>query len=251
MQLLKILQALSSGIVFLLPAATYVRIVYSGHYARHLGFVKAGRNTMYILAAIAMISALPFVYWLGELNRLVPLPDYATSIEEDASRQLEAFLKYTGLPGVLVNVFIIAVLPAIGEELCFRGVLQKIMMELTRNVWGGILLTGFIFSVMHFQFEGFLPRFFLGVVLGMLYWYSGSIWTSFLAHFSVNAIQVVVASYQPEFISGDPAIPTLLAVSSGCAAGVVLYYYRSISGRRTNEVQWDEQTGNKGTSQGG
>lgn len=247
-QVLKVLQALSSVIVFLLPAATYVRIVYKGHYARHLGFVKAGKNTMYVLAVIAMISALPFVFWLGELNRLVPLPEYATSIEESASKQLEAFLNYTGLPGVLVNLFIIALLPAIGEELCFRSVLQKIMMQLTRNVWGGILLTGFLFSVLHFQFEGFIPRFFLGVVLGMLYWYSGSIWTSFLAHFSINAIQVIVASYQPEFISSDPAIPPLLAVSSGCAAGVVLYYYRSISVMRTNEVQWDEQMGNKGSS---
>ena len=184
---------------------------------------------MYILAVVALFFSLPFVFWMGELNQKIPLPTWMTSMEKDALEQMQAFLKVNNPIDVWVNVFIIAMLPAIGEELCFRSVLQRIMIRLTRSPWAGILVTGFLFSLLHFQFEGFLPRMLLGIILGALYWYSGSIWTSILAHFFNNALQVLVVSYMPKYVDTNPSIPVLIAVVSLIATLAILYFYRKIS----------------------
>ena len=225
----KWLQGLSSIVIFLLTAFVFTLITYTGKPFYFLGFKKANQPNMYILAVVALFFALPFVFWMGELNQKIPLPTWMTSMEKDALEQMQAFLKVNNPIDVWVNVFIIAMLPAIGEELCFRSVLQRIMIRLTRSPWAGILVTGFLFSLLHFQFEGFLPRMLLGIILGVLYWYSGSIWTSILAHFFNNALQVLVVSYMPKYVDTNPSIPVLIAVVSLIATLAILYFYRKIS----------------------
>ncbi|MBC7850770.1 MAG: CPBP family intramembrane metalloprotease [Chitinophagaceae bacterium] len=225
----KVLQALSSIVIFLLPALIFAFIVFRGKYARFLGFQKAEKQNMYVLGVLVMLLALPFVFWLGELNRHVQLPQWMKMLESDAATQMEAFLKINKPIDVVINVVIIALFPAICEELCFRSVLQRIMINICRNPVTGIIVTGFLFSALHFQFEGFLPRMFLGIVLGTLYWYSGSIWTSILAHFINNAVQVIIVSYAPRYVNENPAFPVLLALASGLAVAAILYFYRKQS----------------------
>lgn len=225
----KWLQGLSSVVIFLLPAFFFSLITYTGRPFYFLGFKKADKPNMYLLAVAALLFSLPFVFWLGAMNQKVNLPTWMTSMEADAMKQMQAFLKVNHPWDVWVNVFIIALLPAIGEELCFRAVLQRMMIRLTRNAIAGILITGFLFSVLHFQFEGFLPRFFLGILLGFLYWYSGSIWTSILAHFANNALQVLVVSYMPKYVDKDPSMPILVAVVSVVATIAILYFYKKES----------------------
>ena len=94
---------------------------------------------------------------------------------------------------VAINLLVIALIPAIGEELTFRGVLQQALVRGTKNVHVAIILSAAIFSFIHFQFYGFLPRMFLGILLGYLFYYSGSIWTSILMHFVNNGTVVVLA----------------------------------------------------------
>lgn len=115
---------------------------------------------------------------------------------------------------VVINVFIIALLPAIFEEVCFRGVLQRILIQMFKNPWTGIIVTGAFFSAFHMQFQGFLPRMFLGILLGAVYWYSGSLWVSILAHFFTNAVQVIAATYYPKMIEEDPSVPFYWALLS-------------------------------------
>ena len=93
--------------------------------------------------------------------------------------------------GLLLNMIVIALIPAIGEEMTFRGVLQQ---WLTRkmNPHLAILLSAAIFSFIHFQFYGFLPRMFLGVLLGYMFYITGSLWTSILMHFLNNGTAVVL-----------------------------------------------------------
>lgn len=225
----KWLQGLSSIVIFLLTAFIFTLITYTGKPLYFLGFKKANQSNMYILAVVALFFSLPFVFWMGELNQKIPLPTWMTSMEKDALEQMQAFLKVKSPIDVWVNVFIIALLPAIGEELCFRSALQNIMIRMTRSPWAGILITGFLFSLLHFQFEGFLPRMLLGIILGILYWYSGSIWTSILAHFFNNALQVLVVSYMPKYVDTNPSIPVLIAVVSLIATLAILYFYRKIS----------------------
>jgi hypothetical protein len=184
---------------------------------------------MYMLAMLCILIAMPFVIWLGELNQHIPLPEWMTRMEKDAGKQMAIFLKAGNTFDILVNVFIIAFLPALCEEICFRGALQRIIIHICKNAWLGIVITAILFSALHLQFQGFLPRMFLGIILGALYWYSGSLWTSILAHFVNNAVQVVAISYAPEYIDKNPSMPLFAALISGVAVCGILWVYKSFS----------------------
>lgn len=226
---MKWIQAVSSILIFLLPALLYAIITFSTRPLYHLGLRPPEKRLMLGLAVLCILLAFPFVIWLGELNQHIPLPKWMTEMEKDTARQLEALLKVNSPIDIFVNVFIIAVLPAICEELCFRGALQRIIIHCSKNAWLGIIITSILFSALHLQFQGFLPRMFLGVVLGALYWYSGSLWTSILAHFVNNGVQVVAVSYAPEYASENPSIPALAGIASGIVVFIILWVYRRFS----------------------
>jgi membrane protease YdiL (CAAX protease family) len=225
----KAVQAISSVLLFIIPPFFFARFTFNGNYAYFLGFRNAEKANMYILAILGMLMAMPFVIWLGQLNELIPLPDFLTKMEEETSKQLIAILKVRSVWDIVVNVFIIALLPAIGEELFFRGALQRVVIQLCRNPWVGIVLTAVLFSALHLQFSGFLPRLFLGIALGAFYWFSGSIYTSMVAHFANNAVQVIAASYAPEYIDKNPQTPVLAAIASGIVVWAILWYFQKQS----------------------
>lgn len=241
LSMMKLMQGLSSILVFCLPALAFAFLVYTGRRSYFLGFRKAERENMYPLAAIAMVLSLPFVFFLGELNQRLPLPSWMMTMEKDTAEQMRYFLKANSSWDVIYNVFIIALLPAIGEELCFRAVLQRIMIHMTKNVWVGILIAAALFSALHLQFQGFFPRMFLGVLLGLLYWYSGSIWTAIVGHFLNNALQVLAVTYMDVPADKNPGIPILMAIISGIAVFAIVYFYRKQSTASWNKEFAPEQ----------
>lgn len=227
--IMKWIQGGSSILIFLLPAFLYARISFSARPFYFLGLKKAEKSGMYGLAILCILLAFPFVIWLGELNQNIPLPDWMTALEKDTAKQMEALLKVNKPSDILVNVMIIAVLPAICEELCFRGALQRILIHCTKSPWVGIIVTSILFSALHLQFQGFLPRMFLGVVLGALYWYSGSLWPSILAHFVNNGVQVIAVSYAPKYLNENPTIPVFAGLISGIIIFIILWVYARLS----------------------
>ena len=112
-------------------------------------------------------------------------------LEEKAKVLTQQMLYTPSVKQLILNLAIIALLPALGEELFFRGILQKHLIEWFKKDLWGILTAAFIFSAFHFQFLSFLPRFILGIVLGYLFVSSKSIWLNMLAHFTNNALAVV------------------------------------------------------------
>lgn len=225
----KFLQALASIILFILPVFIFARFTFTGNYGYFLGFRRAEKSNMYILGILGIFLAMPFVFWLGDLNSRIPLPSNLVKLEEESSKQMAAFLKASTPLDIVVNVFIIALLPAICEELFFRSGLQRIIIHITRNPWAGIVMTAIIFSAFHMQFAGFLPRMFLGIVLGAFYWFSGSIYTSMIAHFVNNAVQVIAASYAPKYIDKNPETPVLAAIVCGIAVWAILWFFQKQS----------------------
>ena len=103
----------------------------------------------------------------------------------------EAFLNVKTIPGLAFNIFMIAFLPAIGEELLFRGVIQRIFTNMTKNFHWGIWISAILFSALHMQFYGFVPRVLLGAIFGYLLVWSGSMWLPIVGHFLNNAFAVV------------------------------------------------------------
>ncbi|MBQ7530748.1 MAG: CPBP family intramembrane metalloprotease [Paludibacteraceae bacterium] len=150
-----------------------------------------------LLSMGVMITAIPLINCLVALNGLLSLPEsmsgleqWMRSAEEQAEWLLKRFMTYhDGAWWMLpVNIMVLAVLPAIGEELTFRGVLQSFFRNRHVAVW----LTAFIFSFVHFQFYGFLPRLLLGAMLGYALVWSGRIGYSMLMHATNNALSVIV-----------------------------------------------------------
>jgi membrane protease YdiL (CAAX protease family) len=139
---------------------------------------------------------------------------------------VEAFLKVHHPYDPVINVLIMAVVPAFCEEVCFRGALQRIMIQICKRPMAGILVSAFLFSFFHFQFEGFLPRMFLGVLLGAAYWYSGSLWVPIIAHFFFNASQILLAMYDPGIVSKNPTIPLKLVLFSLVIVAGLFYALR-------------------------
>jgi membrane protease YdiL (CAAX protease family) len=211
---LKLLQGLNTVIVFALPALLYARLTFRQHPGYYLGLRPVGKNIFYGLAVALLLFSFPLEGWLGELNKLIHLPPSAVKMEEEADKQINAFLRVDSPKDIFINVFLIALLPAVCEELCFRGALQRILIQIFKSPWLGILVTGMFFSAFHMQFQGFLPRMFLGMLLGAIYWYSGSLWTSILAHFFYNGIQVLAVSFYPKMIHEDPTVPVYAALIS-------------------------------------
>ncbi|MCD4774410.1 MAG: CPBP family intramembrane metalloprotease [Bacteroidales bacterium] len=155
-----------------------------------------------MLAGFFMILlAMPVVSYLVEINEMLSLPDSFSGLEnwmresEDKAMELtEAFLDVGTISGLSVNLLIIAIIPALGEEFMFRGIFLRLFKEWTKNIHLAVIISAVLFSALHLQFYGFLPRMMLGIILGYLFVWSGSIWVPVLVHFTNNAA-AVIASY--------------------------------------------------------
>jgi len=229
MTTMKWIQAISSLVLFFLPAVLFALFTFRGNYFYFLGFKPAEKASMYILGIGCMLLAFPLVFWLGDINQRIPMSATMMEMEKQAAKQMEAFLKINGPGDIIINLVVIALLPAICEEIFFRGAMQRVIIHLTRRPWVGIIITAALFSALHFQFQGFLPRMFLGVILGALYWFSGSLWTSIVAHFITNAVQVLAASYATKYINENPSVPIYLALVSAVAVYGILRIYQRMS----------------------
>lgn len=163
----------------------------------YLQLKTKSKPSLYVLVAITMIAAIPFINLLTELNRQISLPEALAPIENwmrATELQLEEvtlrMLNVHAVSDLIFNLLLIAVLAGLGEELFFRGILQKIFSE-WRNAVLAIWLAAFIFSAIHLQFYGFFPRMLLGAFFGYLLFWSGNLWLPILAHTINNGIAVL------------------------------------------------------------
>jgi hypothetical protein len=152
----------------------------------------------YLIVPLIMVASIPFINYLVSFNEGIHLPPSWNSLEtwmKESEKNAEAltkvFLQAGNWKDLVSNLLLIALLPAIGEELLFRGVLQKQFSELAKNHHIGIWIAAFLFSFMHFQFYGFIPRLVLGVLLGYIFYFSASLWLPIIAHFTNNAMAVI------------------------------------------------------------
>ncbi|HVV05285.1 MAG TPA: type II CAAX endopeptidase family protein [Puia sp.] len=232
-------QMLASIGVFALPGWLFARMTTHGKASDLLGFRKAQLPVFYAIGVLLLLLSFPFEGWLGQLNRHIPLSQWMVTAEKEATEKMGSFLRVDSTMDIVVNVIIIAAIPAVCEEICFRGALQRILIQCFNSPWAGIVFTGAFFSAFHLQFQGFLPRMFMGILLGAAYWYSGSLWVSILAHFFINATQVIAVSYYPKMIDEDPYVPVYLALLSLAIVVGLLSVFRRRSRTSYAEVYAD------------
>ena len=180
-----------------------------------------------VLALLLMIISTPFVLFTLQLNQQIPLPESFKVAEEQAELVLKGLLNMEYPAELIGNLILIAVLPAIGEEIVFRGIVQRQLMRVMLNPYVALFVAAVIFSLAHFQMEGFIPRLVLGMVLGWLYWKSGNLWVPSIAHLFNNGAQVLGQYLHKQGLSSvnledDISVPVVAALLSLLlAAGVI------------------------------
>jgi hypothetical protein len=195
-------------------------------------------NEIAIVVLLAL-CILPINGIIGELNAAMKFPDWLAGLEEwmrlkeDEAAELTRLLIPSDSAGVMfLNLFIIAVLPAISEELFFRGVLQRIFYGFFKSPHISIWVTAALFSAIHLQFYGFVPRLILGLSFGYLYYWGRTLWLPVIAHFVNNATAVVFEYFQgSETVSSIPDIEIwktfLILPVPVFISVVILLYFRN------------------------
>lgn len=229
---LKMMQVMQALGLFIVPAIVFAKLDSTGM----LNYLKLNKKPfLYTLlcAVLIMLSAQPLINWMAEINSLMPAPEWMHKSEKEAGEITKIFLQMNGMSDLLINLFMIALIPAVGEELLFRGLFQPLFQKLTQNHHLGIWLSAILFSALHMQFLGFFPRMFMGAAFGYLLLWSGSLWLPIIGHFVNNAGAVFIAyliqkSGMPQEVetvgAGDGG--TLYVIVSAILVGVLLYVVR-------------------------
>jgi len=169
-------------------------------------------NLWAIILTIIIVISFMFVNTVFiEWNMNFSFPGFLSGFEEWAREKEEElklitdFLTEFNSFGQFIIVFIIvAVIPGIGEELIFRGILQNKFHLFFKNIHVAIIVTAILFSGFHMQFFGFLPRLFLGILFGYIYYWSGNLWYPILGHFINNGFTLIlIYLYQAGYIGID------------------------------------------------
>jgi uncharacterized protein len=204
LDVVKYFQIIQSIFLFLVPALIAAWL-FSQDTLQYLQADRKPEGMTLLIVILTVIVAIPFLNALALFNSEMVLPPWMHSLEVRIKSMEESAGKLTGLfltggDGftLALNLFMIAVLPALGEEFLFRGLIQRLFTELARNKHVGIWLAAFLFSFIHFQFYGFLPRFLLGLYFGYLLAWSGSIWVPVTGHFINNGIAVLYYHFAAE-----------------------------------------------------
>jgi membrane protease YdiL (CAAX protease family) len=189
------LLAIQSFAMFLLPPFLAAKFIVPRFSNVFLGTLRKPLIISSLRSVLMVLIAMPFISFASSANALLPLPQWAADMEAAAKQLTEQLLSRADAKSFLLNLLVMAVLPAVSEELFFRGYVQRVMRSWVKNPHWAILVTAVFFSAFHLQFAGFVPRFLLGAMLGYLFYWSGSLWLSVIAHFTNNAIAVCAYFY--------------------------------------------------------
>ena len=207
--LLKYLQIVQSVALFIIPPLIVVRL-FGAEPKQYLNLVKRPRIISLAIVVVIVLSAIPFINFLEDVNAKMKLPSVLSGLEnwmkdseKNAAFLSEIFLRGNGIGALSFNLLMMAILPAIGEEMVFRGVFQKLFTELCKNKHLGIIFSAALFSALHLQFYGFVPRMMLGVIFGYLLVWSGSLWVPIAAHFVNNTMGVLFYYFHNQGVVGN------------------------------------------------
>lgn len=251
---LKVFQFFSAVGLFLIPAFV-VPILFREKLMRYLSLNKPPKLMPFMLVLPLLAIIYPFINWLNELNQALTLPEslswlmeWLKSTEKENQQLIKTFVNMDSTGQYLLNVLVIAITAAVAEEFFFRGLIQRMLYQWYGRVHLAIIITAFLFSAFHMQFFGFLPRFFLGLILGYLLLYTRTIWVPVFAHFVNNFAGITAAFLRQKGIvqvnmESQAAMnyPFATALVSLVLGGVIMFFLSRINndlfGSEGDEVQ--------------
>jgi len=238
---MKIIQAVTAIIGFFIPTLVTAALL-NKRPIKFLGFSTTGISISQVVLVILLVGAsLMVATSLSYLTNNTPIPGAwkirFDKMEQEYNSQVSAIINLKNGKDYIIALVIMGFLPALCEETLFRGGLQNFLTRGTSNPWLSIIVVSILFSLAHFSFYGFLSRFFLGIVLGALFHYSGKLWLSILAHFINNALAITLLYFYTQ--QGKPMQEAMKQDTASfwgiLAAPVVIglfYLFKNISVRR-------------------
>ncbi len=233
-------QLFSSTIIFILPALLFGYFS-SPQMLPYVGLQKNASLILLLMSIVLLFVIQPFVSWLGSFNASLNfggMQEQLVKMEELYNRAMQTFLQMRSPFDVMVNLLIMALLPAIGEELFFRGSLQKVLLRMSGKPWLAIIISSVIFALLHGTFFKVLPIFALGLMLGSVYYLTRNLWYNIIIHFLNNGFAVLAVYYgnRSDFLrklnDDQLAIPLYAAVFSLLLAFGIIYLMK----RKSEEV---------------
>ena len=189
----RVVQTVGSFCMMVIPVFLFSMFMGKNPF-RYAGFSTRMNFTQLGIVFVTAGAALFASGALAELNQWIPLPAhtaaYFKQLEDTYNKEVLSIASIKNSRDYVISLFVLALLPAIFEEMFFRGGLQQILIKWTRHAFWGILITSICFSAFHASYYGFLPRLFLGMMLGYLFFYGKNLWLNIFAHFLNNAIAV-------------------------------------------------------------
>ena len=183
---------------------------------------KGADGLSFALAIGIMVCAIPAINLLADLNSRIDLPDSLEqklrAMEESAAALTVRFLQADNLGGLLLNIGLMALLPALSEELTFRGTLQQTLAEVQKPATA-IWVTAFIFSAVHMQFYGFIPRMLMGAMFGYIFVWSGCLWIPIVMHLVNNSLAVLFYYFWEQSATGGQSLTDTKNIADTLGAG--------------------------------
>jgi uncharacterized protein len=217
-------------ISLMMPALLFAYLAHP-QAALFLGLQSPQKSHHWLWAVTLLLIALPFSSWLEEWGQHISLFKQSKNELDSYTKMANAMLNGKTIIALFANMIAVAICPAIIEELFFRACLQRLLMRF----WSAtpitmIILTAVLFSAFHGQMSGFIPRVFLGVLLGLAYYFTGSIWLSMLMHFVNNFIAIMMIwlnhnHYLTVDMNHLPPMNIYVALVSVCLTLFFLYYF--------------------------
>jgi membrane protease YdiL (CAAX protease family) len=246
-----IMQVVATCFMFLLPVMVLARIAYRKP-GRFLGMNSNFNLRQVLIILIILVLTFPLSGVLAEINQMLPIPNtwavHFKEMEAQRTQQESAMIQISTFPRYLISMIIIALLPGLFEEMGFRAGLQNVLTRWFKGPVIAILLTSILFSAAHFSYYGFLVRVALGVILGLIFYFSGNLWLGVLFHFLYNGLQVTALYlYTASGSKGSKDIEQNFPLWTGVVALfliiVLLDYFRKISREQKQRLREPEGSG--------
>ncbi|MEL6122937.1 MAG: type II CAAX endopeptidase family protein [Bacteroidota bacterium] len=225
--------------MFLIPGLLLGFFFHRGKFRQFIGADLIGYTKQYLFWGLAIIVAYPLIGGLTQWTMSLPLPDWLVSSQDQSMAMLSNTLVMDTPIELISNLLLVGVMAAVGEELIFRGILQKKLSHQWSNPHLAVIISSVVFAGIHMQAERFPALFVLGVLLGYSFHYTRSIWVPIILHLLNNSIQVLAVYASPEEVldlSEVPSIQWYEAVISLCLT-LGLAYAASLMPSRVDELR--------------
>lgn len=240
---LKLFQLISAIGFFVLPSLVMAQAL-SSQPEEYLGLTRLPKALNFALAIVLLFAALPIVEALIYLNEILPFMGYFSDAlnDQNTNKNILLMTEMNSLQGFAFTFAVMAIIPAVGEELMFRGILQSLLLRMRNNIHFAAVFTGVIFGILHGQPTHFLGLFALGTLFGYLKEWTKNLWIPIVLHLINNGsllVQMYFFDVEPEAYieSAESQAPDLLYLlpALGVATAIVFYFVKQY--RKSQEVK--------------